>query len=82
MLADQYLERGSKLCSGCTVTFKNEDGTVILEAVYQYGDVVASPELLPKKPGDTSGEYVFVGWDREVIRCAGDAEYTAVFEKK
>ncbi len=81
-LADQYLKRGSKLHSGYKVIFKNEDGTVIKEVACQYGDEVAAPVAVPEKPGDSSGAYVFTGWDKEVIRCTGDAEYTAVFEKK
>lgn len=62
-----------------TVTFLNYDGTVLSQTQYAYGDTVTQPEI-PVKPADEAGEYVFVGWDKEVTTCAGDATYTAVFE--
>lgn len=62
-----------------TVTFLNYDGSVISAAQYAYGETITTPET-PTRPADEAGEYVFVGWDREVTACNGDAEYTAVFE--
>ncbi len=63
-----------------TVRFLNEDGSVVAEKTYQYGDVVTCKE--PDKPGDNASDYVFAGWDKPIVRCSGDAVYTAVFEKK
>lgn len=62
-----------------TVTFLNYDGTVLSSAQYAYGETVAEPET-PVKPADETGSYIFVGWDKEVVPCDGDATYTAVFE--
>lgn len=62
-----------------TITFLNEDGTVISAKQYAYGETITPPET-PVKPGNETGEYVFAGWDREVTACAGDAVYTAVFK--
>ena len=61
------------------VVFKLDDGTVISEQEYLYGDTVAVP-VNPTKPADSNGYYAFVGWDKEVTVCQGDATYTAVFE--
>ena len=58
-----------------TVTFKDADGTVLSTKTYHYGDKVTAPAA-PAKP-----DYTFVGWDKEIADCAGDAEYTAVFTK-
>ena len=62
-----------------TVTFRNYDGTVLSSAQYAYGDTVIQPEA-PAKPADENGEYQFVGWDKTVTTCDGDAVYTAVFK--
>ena len=57
-----------------TVTFKGEDGIVISTQIYHYGDTVVAPADVDAPKG-----YAFVGWDKEVVSCVGDAEYTAVF---
>lgn len=62
-----------------TVTFLNDDGTVLSATEYTYGQTV-QPPATPTKPADESGEYAFVGWDKEVTACEGDAVYTAVFQ--
>ena len=60
-----------------TVIFQYADGTPILETTYHYGDPVTAPEA----PAATQGNCVFVGWDKAITDCTGDAVYTAVFEK-
>ena len=62
-----------------TVKFLNEDGTVISEAVYHYGDEVVVPEA-PAKEADEEYTYEFAGWTPEVAATvAGNAEYTATY---
>lgn len=61
-----------------TVTFKNWDGSVISEQTYHYGDAVVAPNT-PQNPSDENCCYVFVGWDKLVTNCYGDAVYTAKF---
>ena len=62
-----------------TVTFKNDDGTVLESKLWDYG---STPEY------DTSGltkestaeyTYTFAGWTPEVETVTGDAEYTAAY---
>lgn len=79
-LAQKYLEEDTKMSSEYKIIFQAEDGTVLQEKTCQYGDVVTG--RIPTKPGDDAGLYTFVGWDKELVRCAGDATYTAIFEKK
>ena len=61
------------------VVFQMDDGTVISEGEYLYGDAVVVPEN-PTKPADSNGYYTFAGWDKEVTTCTGDTVYKAVFE--
>lgn len=60
------------------VTFKNDDGTELGAGTYHFGDAVNVPQA-PAKEADENYTYTFVGWDKEVVACAGDAVYTAVF---
>jgi len=61
------------------VSFLNYDGTVISQKQYAIGAAVSIPED-PYKPADKMGEYVFTGWDKTVVACAGNATYTATFK--
>ncbi len=61
-----------------TVTFKNEDGSLLSSKTYHYGDTVVVPET-PTKPADESYTYGFAGWDSEVTACLGNKTYTATF---
>ena len=62
-----------------TVTFKNEDGTVLSTNTYHYGDVVTAPTT-PTKDADNTYTYTFKAWDAEVVACAGNATYTATYD--
>ena len=61
------------------IKFVDEDGTVISEKSYHYGDKVTVPAD-PAKAADNTYTYTFAGWDKEVVDCAGDATYTATYE--
>lgn len=64
------------------VIFQMEDGTVISEKEYLFGDTVEIPEA-PTKPADGNGYYIFTGWDKEIVTtCDGNAVYIAQFEQK
>ena len=68
-----------------TVTYLNDDGTVISEKQYKYGETVTVPED-PTKAEDADATYKFNGW---VLKsgtalgagniCLGDAVYEATF---
>lgn len=64
-----------------TITFLNEDGTILQENMYAYGDKVTAPAD-PTKAADKTYTYTFAGWDKEVVDCAGDATYTATYTKE
>ena len=61
-----------------TVRFLNEDGSVISEETYHYGDDVVIPAN-PAKAADETYTYTFAGWDKEVTSVKGNADYTAVY---
>ena len=62
-----------------TIVFNNWNGELISSSTYHYGDVVELPEE-PTKEKDGYYIYTFAGWNSEVIPCAGNAEYKAVFD--
>ncbi len=63
-----------------TVVFADEDGTELSRELYHYGDTVTVP-VNPTKAADNVYSYAFSGWDKEVVNCAGNAVYTATYEK-
>ena len=67
-----------QLMTNATVTFQYEDGTMIWQGVYELGAEV-QPPADPYKAPDNTYTYTFVGWDKEIVACAGDTIYTAQF---
>lgn len=62
-----------------TVTFQCDDGTVLSQKTYHYGNTVEIPQS-PAAPAHWGGRYQFEGWDKEVSAvCEGDAVYVAIF---
>lgn len=67
-----------------TVTFVNEDGTVIETQEVTYGESAKSPET-PKKISDEKYDYIFDGWDKDFSIITSDLTVTAKYravEKK
>ena len=64
-----------------TVRFLNEDGSVITETTYHYGDDVVIPAD-PVKAADETYTYTFAGWDKEVTSVKGNVDYTATYTEK
>ena len=64
-----------------TVKFLDEDGTVLSEKTYHYGEYVEEPES-PTKAADNTYTYTFAGWDKEIVPCNGNATYTATYTAK
>ena len=65
-------------------TFYNSDRSVIRTGLYPYHTEVEAPDVVPIKPGDDAGEYVFDGWDgwHEGIRVIEPGGATAKYRKK
>jgi hypothetical protein len=62
-----------------TITFVNEDGTVLQEELIAYGETPEYNGETPTKAHTDHYEYTFAGWDPEIVPVTGDATYTAVF---
>ena len=61
-----------------TVTFKDEDGTVIKSSPWNYG---ATPTCAtPTKEGTDQYSYTFDGWDSPIVPVVGDVTYTATYK--
>ncbi len=65
-----------------SVTFKNEDGSVLKEAtLYEYGTSASDIEKpTPTKEATAEFSYEFDGWDKEVEAVTGNVEYKATFK--
>ncbi len=63
-----------------TVTFQNWDGAVLQKESYTYGQEVIPPQD-PTRPMSSKYTYEFIGWDKPVVPCAGNAIYVAKYEQ-
>ena len=60
-----------------TITFLNEDDSVIETQTLHYGDAVTAPTAI--KAADNTYTYTFAGWDKEVVAVAGNETYKATY---
>ena len=63
------------------ITFSDENGIILSQEMYHYGDTVKQPKA-PTKASDPYYHYIFLGWDKEVSKVEGMAFYTATYEKE
>ena len=64
---------------GYIVTFVNEDGTVLQTVSVEIGEIPEYTGATPTKENSDGLEYVFVGWDQEIVAANGNRTYTAVY---
>ena len=62
-----------------TITWKNEDGTVLQSGEVAYGEAPVYTGEMPSRPSTAENTYTFAGWDKEVVTVTSDAEYTATY---
>ena len=63
-----------------TITFKDDDGTVLSAEEWEYGQTPTCAN--PTKPDDDQYTYTFAGWDPAVATVTGEATYVATYTKK
>ena len=61
-----------------TVTWKNEDGSVIASETLEYGTTPAHADI--NKESTAEYTYTFTGWTPQITAVTGDAVYTATFD--
>lgn len=62
-----------------TVSFYDWDGTLLQQSQVPYGEM---PQYAGEEPTRTSTaqfDYVFAGWDPEIVKAEADASYTATY---
>ena len=64
-----------------TVTFVDEDGTVLDSSELEYGKTPVYLGEAPKKDATAEYTYGFDGWDKEISPVTGDVTYTAVYSQ-
>ena len=62
-----------------TVTWKNEDGSVLKTDEVAYGATPAYTGATPEKAADDDYTYTFSGWDKALSAVTGNVEYVAQF---
>lgn len=63
-----------------TVTWKNDDGTILAKDTVEVGSTPEYVGAKPTKEATAETSYTFVGWDPEVAPVTEDVTYTAQFE--
>ena len=64
-----------------TITWKNEDGSVLKSEQVNYGTMPSYPGEAPTKEGDAQYRYSFKGWTPETAAVTADVTYTAQYEQ-
>ena len=62
-----------------TISFVNDDGTMLYEQVLEYGQMPEYVGDVPTKQDDDLYTYTFSGWSPEIEMVAGTATYTATY---
>ena len=64
-----------------TITWKNEDGSVLKSERVNYGTMPSYIGEAPTKEGDAQYRYSFKGWTPEIETVTADVTYTAQYEQ-
>ncbi len=65
-----------------TITFQDEDGTVLESNYWYYGETPMYYGSEPSKEDNAEYSYYFAGWDKDIVAVTGDATYTAVYDSE
>ena len=79
-VCDELIEKGSEIPkTGVTITWKNENGSVLGTDTILKGSVPQYTGEDPKKNEDKHHSYEFKGWDKELAAVSEDTVYIAQF---
>ena len=65
-----------------TITFVNDDGTVLQSGKVAYGETPAYNGATPTKASTAELSYTFAGWSPAITPVTGDATYTATYSSE
>ncbi len=68
-----------KVSAAYKISFLDEDGTVLQEEFYAYGDIPAYEGDALSKAYDNGYHYEFAGWNNEIAAVAENTTYVAVY---
>ena len=74
-----YQATYSETVNSYTITWKNDDGTVIDTTSVEYGKMPTHAD--PVKAETADYKYEFAGWQPQVVAVTGNAEYTATYNQ-
>ncbi len=79
-VCDELIEKGSEIPkTGVTITWKNENGSILGTDTILKGSVPQYTGEDPKKSENKHYSYEFKGWDKELAAVSEDTVYTAQF---
>jgi len=74
--------RFGRVLNKYTITFENEDGTILQETGIKYGTVPQYEGDSPVKTNANGYIYYFAGWTPEIEAVTGDRVYTAEYNRR
>lgn len=63
-----------------TITFVNDDGTVLQQTQVEEGTFPVYEGETPHKDAPAEHEYVYLGWDKDIVKATEDATYKATYD--
>ena len=75
-----YIAQFSTTVNQYTITFVDEDGTVLQKGLVDYGEIPEFKGTTPTKKATAQFTYTFSGWTSELSEVTGDATYTATYK--
>ena len=77
-----YIAQYSTAVNTYTVTWKNDDGSILDVKTYKYGQTPVFSYETPTKEAEDPYYYVFSGWEPAIRPVDGNATYCASFSKE
>lgn len=74
-----YMAKYSEETRTYLIKFVNYDGTILQSNDWKYSDIPVYKGETPTKPSTDSNDYIFIGWDSEIVSVTGEKVYTAKF---